>query len=167
MTRSPILFLFLITFIPPLDGTTTAGESAGMFGVQYGSSDFKRPQNFLKEDRLDLSYDDFGSEWSLQLHGAIIAPVTGRVRIQLVTNEDARLRLDTKLLLDSSAGQTLADIEMMKGQRLPLTIELRKDSKRNPTVLKLEWSYDDQPLSVIGEKSLVHSEKARNPSKKQ
>ena len=161
MTRTSILFLLLITSIAQLNGTTTAAESPGIFGIQYGSGDFKRPQNLLKENRIDLAYDDFGSEWSLRLHGAIIAPVTGRVRIQLTTNEDARLRLGNKILLDSSDGQTLADIEMMKGKRLPLTIELRKDSKRNPTVLKLEWSYDDQPLSVIGEKSLVHSEKAR------
>ena len=136
-------------------------DVSGVFGIQYGSSDFRRDQSYLEESDLDLTYSGFGGSWSVRLQGQIVGPTNGPVKLKLTSNERVQVQINGKVVLDTD-GASATQLEMKKGARLPLVVELRKNSQNRKTNVKLEWSHSGQPFSVVGGDALVFSTEARD-----
>jgi len=93
------------------DACAEAANRPGLIGIQYGSEDFSDAEDLVYLSSLDQTWgkdDGFGKQWAGRWQGYIIAPATGDVKFTVESDQDARIEIAGKVVLNSKHGLTKA-----------------------------------------------------------
>ncbi|MEO1980070.1 MAG: ankyrin repeat domain-containing protein, partial [Fuerstiella sp.] len=134
----------------------------GVIGIQYGSDDFKKAQHLVKLDSLDQRWgkdDDFGMDWAGRWWGSIVGPANGQVQLSVETDQDAKVEISGKLVLNTKNGLTTGQVNMVKGQKYPIVLTYFKDGSGHNCRLKVQWNWTGSSPAPIAGRSLMHSVK--------
>ncbi len=139
-----------------------AADKPGLIGIQYGNEDFEKAQSFVTLTTLGQNWGQggnsgYGNQWAAKWEGSIVAPATGNVTFNLQSKQSSTIEIDGKVVVDSK-GTTSGSMQMVEGNKYPITVTYIKTGSRPVCSLKVEWSWAGQAPSVIGGSSLVHSE---------
>jgi len=167
MGKKAIVILVLVGVVklfsgsaPGANAVAVDGKLPGLIGVQFGSEDFSDAEDLVKLSSLDQTWgadDRFGKQWAGKWQGFIIGPATGEVKFTLETDQDAKIEIAGKVVLNSKGGLTAGSLKMVKGEKYPIVLSYVKEGQEYDCGLKVQWNWAGQPLSPIAGESLVHS----------
>lgn len=135
-------------------------SSPGLIGIQYGSGDLERAQNFVKLATLNQQWsgkDNFGSEWSGRWFGSVVGPTDGTVRFKVVSAQDAIVEVGGKAIVDTRKGVQSGQIEMVRGKAVPIVLTYFKGGNGSDCGLKVLWDWTGSQPAPIGAKNLTHT----------
>jgi hypothetical protein len=166
MKKEMILAIAALCLVAGVTGIAQQAESAGdkmpgLIGIQYGDEDFEDAEDIVGLSSLDQSWGQdsrFGKQWAGKWQGFIIAPASGDVKFALETDQEAKIEIAGKVIVNSKGGLTAGTVEMVKGKEYPIVLTYVKQGSEYDCALKVQWSWTGQAASVIGDDSLVHSQ---------
>jgi hypothetical protein len=139
-----------------------SGDTSGIGLVEnlYSSSGFKHSEGGELEILHELNHnwgDSRGNDWSARWLGYLEGPTTGEVTFTAEAQDEIRLIVGHKVVIDG-LGKNKArsgKIKMVKGQKLPITLELSSDDGR--ALLRLYWQWSGKPKQIVPGSALSHS----------
>ena len=162
MKKKMILAVTALCFVTGFTRQANAAdEMPGLIGIQYGSEDFTDAENLVKLSSLDQRWgadDGFGKQWAGRWQGFIIGPVSGEVKFTIETDQNAKITIAGKVLLNSKGGSATGSMKMVKGQKYPIVLTYIKEGSQYDCALKVQWSWAGQTPSTIESDSLVYSQ---------
>ena len=111
--------------MPGLSPFLLPKEARGLIGIQYGSEDFTDAEDLVRLSSLDQTWgvdDGFGKQWAGKWQGFIIGPATGEIRFTVETDQQAKIEIAGKVVLDSKGGLTAGSMKMVKGRKYPIVL---------------------------------------------
>ncbi|MHC4659099.1 MAG: LamG domain-containing protein, partial [Planctomycetota bacterium] len=164
MKERMIVVVMALCFVISVTGITqqasAADEMPGLIGIQYGSEDFSDAEDLVRLSSLDQTWGEdarFGKQWAGKWQGFIVAPATAEVRFTIETNQDAKIEIAGKVVLNSKSGLTAGSMKMVKGKKYPIVLTYVKEGSEYDCALKVQWGWAGQtPITIEGD-SLVHS----------
>ena len=125
----------------------------GLVGAWYHGADHTRIGDGMKLIGLDETFDanlGHGNDWSAQWVGFITAPATGSMTFYGQCNKKFIVEISGKKLIDidGDKGQSSGSVEMLKGQKYPITIKYLQQSG-GTGVFKVMWSWKGQEKTLV------------------
>jgi len=132
----------------------------GLIGMYYNGDDFSEPETGMIDLLPTINYDWGGSrggDWSARWWGFIEGPVTGQVTLIAEARDGLRLTVGDKIVIDSltEAGQHSCSVNMSKGKKVPIKLELTSNNKE--ALLRLYWQWPGQQKQLVPASALSHS----------
>ena len=163
MNKKTLLAVIALCFVAGVTEITQQADAAGdempgLIGIQYGSEDFSDAEDLVKLNSLDQTWgqdDGFGKQWAGRWQGSIIGPVTGDVKFTIETDQEVKVEIAGKVVLDSKGGLTVGSVKMVKGKKYPIVLTYVKEGSEYDCALKIQWSWAGQTPNTIEGDSLV------------
>jgi hypothetical protein len=130
----------------------------------YEGSDYSDARGALFWGGLDNSWsesDQFGKGWAAKWQGSIVAPVSGPVRFIASTDQELKVSIDGREIIDSKRSILEETVQMVLGCHYPIIVSFAKSGSEYDCYMKVQWSWDGQPPTTIDRKALVHSDKIK------
>ena len=142
-----------------------AGLAPGVLASYYGNVNLEGAAVSSRvEDAVEVSsstYRETGTTstlWSARYQGYIEAPITGKLTLWTCSDDGVRLWVNDQKLLDDwkvhSAKWSRVELDVVRGQRLPLRIEYFQNT--GGTKLQLCWEWDIQTRVSVPQANLWH-----------
>ncbi|MHC4336813.1 MAG: LamG-like jellyroll fold domain-containing protein, partial [Planctomycetota bacterium] len=165
MKKRMILAITALCFVIGVTGITQQADAAGhempgLIGIQYGSEDFEDAEDLVTLSSLDQMWDQdsrFGKQWAGKWQGFIIGPATGEVKFTLETDQEAKVEIAGKVVLNSKRGLTAGSMKMVEGKKYPIVLTYVKQGSEYNCALKVQWSWAGQTPNTVEGDSLVYS----------
>ncbi|HUT31074.1 MAG TPA: PA14 domain-containing protein [Sedimentisphaerales bacterium] len=148
-----------------VDARRSAVESysPGLSGKYFNKVDFRDPDDEVDVlGNLQQNWGDSkGNDWSARWTGVIEGPYSGEVTFTADATDGLRLLIGDKIVIDglSARGAREGKVAMMKGERMPITIEFT--SEQGKAMLVLSWSWAGQSATIVPASAVSYREEAR------
>lgn len=147
---------------PLPDGYTDPVEP-GLVGIYYGNARFLNPQDEYPLESLSLHYDNEvdqrGNDWGGIWEGDLVGPIDGRVTLTGETDQAIQLTVAGEALMayDQFPGSVSVEVDFEAGKRIPVEVRFQLPSG-GKGFFEIKWTWEGQPLEIIGRGSLRHSQ---------
>jgi len=131
----------------------------GLIGVKFNDPDFTKPDGIDTLEKIDHDWTGGYKDWSARWRGYIKGPFTGEVTFTAEVDNGLMLEIGNKLVIDGWGRDKArtGKITMEKGKLYPIVLSYYQDG--DPSYLRLYWSWQGQPKTLIPPSALKYSEK--------
>ncbi|TFG49534.1 MAG: hypothetical protein E4H40_02835, partial [Candidatus Brocadiia bacterium] len=129
-------------------------------GVIYNSSDFSNAKQTVFLQSLDNTWsesDHFGSGWSAKWRGFIVAPADGQIHFAGFTDQQLKVQIDGKVIIDSKSSALKGTMPMVQGKRYPILVTFAKKGSEYDCYIKVLWSWSGQTPTAVASEALVYT----------
>jgi alpha-L-fucosidase len=164
MKAKTIAVLMALCFVAGGCYQGQAIEKPGLVGALYESSDYSDVREAFLLSGLDNSWtedDQFGKGWAGRWWGFVVAPVSGQVRFTGSTDQEFKVEIEGKAVVDSKRSVLEGTVQMVRGHQYPIVVSFAKSGNEYDCYMKVQWSWAGQVPKVIVAEDLIYTDKVR------